>query len=215
MGHGTPDYYSPMTALTDLLLKLDDIDGAVDGVISLSDLNSGQCEMLGKLAGIDTSLLTDGDLINKLDALDGTMDGKLSLSQLNASAVKTNLDANVVRLETVITRLDTEVTKLIGIATYAAHGQKADSQYSITKSVVSTQATRILEARATRVDGIITNTHESVSLYIGFATNIGSDRYVEILAPSKQYTIVNYAGEIHARAVSDTGTACGWETYYT
>jgi len=82
MAHGTADYYSPRTDFVTMLAKLDDLDGTMDGVITLDELNSAACEILGKLAGIDTSVTTGGDLINKLDALDGTMDGRLTLAQL-------------------------------------------------------------------------------------------------------------------------------------
>ena len=87
MVHGTPDYYLPRDDLVSMLTKLDNIDGGVDGVITLAELNSAQCEMLARLTGIDTSVTTGGDLIDKLDALDGTMDGRLTLTQLNDDAL--------------------------------------------------------------------------------------------------------------------------------
>lgn len=130
MAYGSEDYWMSsnrllatlMTNIKDALLegsgllaKLDALDGTMGGVITLADLNSGQCDMLAKLLGIETSVLTGGDLISKLDALDGTMDGKLDITQLNESSVKTNLDTTIARLDTTITKLTDQLTKITAI----------------------------------------------------------------------------------------------------
>jgi len=98
MAHGTPDYYSPQDQLVSLLAKLDDIDGGVDGVITLTDLNSAQCEMLAKLTGINTNLLTGSDLLAKLDALDAKVDGKLDISKLTSDT--TGVLAKLLKIDT-------------------------------------------------------------------------------------------------------------------
>lgn len=102
----------------DLINAISDVEGSTDGIITLAQLNSAQCEMLGKLTGIDTSLLTGGNLLDALDALDGTMDGRLTLAELNTSSVKTNLDTSITKLTDVITALGNQLTKLGTIENY-------------------------------------------------------------------------------------------------
>jgi hypothetical protein len=80
---------------TYLLNKLDILDGTMDGKLSLSDLNSEQCDMLAKLAGIDTSLLTGSDLINSLDSIDGTIDGKIDILNTDLKAKLDVLDGTM------------------------------------------------------------------------------------------------------------------------
>lgn len=142
MAAGTPDFYSPRETLVNLLALVDDIDGTADGIITLEDLNSAQCEMLAKLAGIDTSVTTGGDLIDKLDALDGTMDGRLTLSELNTSNVKTNLDSNLTKLDSVATKLDTVADKLDSVSSdLATIAGKLDTQIAnLADIVVATEA---------------------------------------------------------------------------
>lgn len=141
MGFGTEDYYSSDVQITTLIsrmesnileitrvvsalsvgsglfTKLDILDGTMDGVITLSDLNSEQCNMLGELVGIDTSVTTGGNLIDKLDALDGTMDGRLTVAQLNASDVKDELTAIVQNLDGTIGTLKASIDELVGVHT--------------------------------------------------------------------------------------------------
>lgn len=126
MAHGSEDYwmsssrflantiYAVKNALIEgsgLLAKLDSLDGTMGGVITLADLNSGQCEMLAKLLGIETSVLTGGDLLNKLDALDGTMDGRLTVAELTSVqadllAKLTGIDASLLAGSDLLNKLD-------------------------------------------------------------------------------------------------------------
>lgn len=139
MAYGSEDYWMSssrlmatlMTAIKDAIIegsglfeKLDAIDGGLDGIITLADLNSGECDLLATMLGIETSVEDGGDLINKLDALDGTMDGKLTLAELNVSSVKTNLDTCVTKLTDAITELTTQVTKLTNIETNTGKADK-------------------------------------------------------------------------------------------
>jgi len=139
MAYGSEDYWMSssrlmaalMTDIKDAIIegsglfeKLDAIDGGLDGIITLADLNSGECDLLAAMLGVETSVEDGGDLLNKLDALDGTMDGKLTLAELNVSSVKTNLDTAITRLDTsitkftdMLTKLDSTITKLTGIKT--------------------------------------------------------------------------------------------------
>lgn len=161
MSYGSEDYWMSssrlmatlMTNIKDAIIegsglfeKLDAIDGGLDGIITLADLNSGECDMLAKLLGIQTSVETGGNLIDALDALDGTMDGKLTLAELNVSDVKTNLDTSITRLDTTITKLTDQITELVKVRdntdklTYKDY-LKVDTSLDTILSVNSTFAT--------------------------------------------------------------------------
>jgi len=130
MAHGSEDYWmtkgrlladlidaikTSVTAGGDLLTKLDAIDGTIDGRITLSDLNSAECQMLAKLTNIDTTGAKNEDLLTKLDALDGTIDGKLDITQLENAQVFYDAVAGKSRLEVAIEKLTTQVERLTSI----------------------------------------------------------------------------------------------------
>lgn len=81
MASGARDYYTSWGNA--LLSVLDGLDGKIDNVLTLGDLNSEQCDILTKLTGMDINLATGGDVVAALDSLDGKADGFITLADLN------------------------------------------------------------------------------------------------------------------------------------
>lgn len=230
MAKGSADYWltqsnflpALVTTIKDALIensalinKLDAIDSKLDGQITLTQLNSVQCDLLAKLTGIDTSLLTGSDLLNKLDILDGTMDGKLDLTQLNASSVKTNLDtvitnlvSTVNNLASLMTKMDTSISNLnTVVSTLATHTNKFDTliakgveTYNVT---VYTGCSVLAGAWPARTTIKITNTvAHTLCVYL---TGDCSGEYIALTV--NQFLISHFVGTISAKCLGGTTTA--------
>jgi len=163
---------------SDVIDKLDALDGTMDGKLDVTQLTTVQADLLAELMGIDASVTTGGDLINKLDALDGTMDGKLDLTQLNASSVKTNLDATIARLNSVLASigdslgsLTSDVKTLITALRNQGYGT-ATSLHASGESSIGTSPFKILDAWAGRTGFAFCNIDAEVSvLRVGGSTS--------------------------------------------
>ena len=126
MAHGSEDYWMTKSRLFADLLEsiiaaistdgsvitaLDGIDGKVDNVITLDQLNSGACELLARMLGVETAVTAGGAVLNALDALDGTMDGKLTAAELTAVQVDlltqlTSINVNLATGSDILNALD-------------------------------------------------------------------------------------------------------------
>lgn len=135
MAHGSEDYYradaqlaSMLTKLdssivqlmlvvgglntgSNLLNKLDALDGKADGKLDVSKLTADATGLLANLGILDTDLKTGSDLIDALGALDGTMDGVITLAELNSAqcemlAKLTGIDTSVTTGGDLIDKLD-------------------------------------------------------------------------------------------------------------
>ncbi len=118
----TTDIITALSTGSHLINTLDAIDDTMDGKLTLTELNSAQCEMLAKLTGIDTGQIDPATLLAKFDMLDGTMDGKLDLAKLKEAitgeageSVFGQLKASVTQLTASLTKLDTQIDRLIDI----------------------------------------------------------------------------------------------------
>lgn len=130
MATGSPDYWMSsnyflgalMTEIkaaildnSEILAKLDVLDGTMNGVITLDQLNDEACQILAAVLGIATNGFDDGDLLAKLDNLDGKADGKLDFSKVGGVFVDSEGETLVTKLQLSIERLIESVNELIGV----------------------------------------------------------------------------------------------------
>lgn len=136
-----------------------------------------------------------------------------SITELTAIAGK--FDTSIGKLTDVISKLDDQITKLASIDTNTTFLTKADNAYANSGSIGFPQVLKVLSARAGRTVAVVTGTHATVPIYVGYTNSVSQLKYAAVLVNGSSYSISGYTGEVYIYSHSANSTWSVWETYYS